>query len=48
MWLQASMINHACAANSYRSFIGDMQIVRAVQNIGEGEEVTFFEEAEKA
>ena len=41
IWLQASFFNHACSANSYRSFIANMMIVRAVQDIAEGEEVTF-------
>ncbi|KAI5249075.1 SET domain-containing protein [Aureobasidium subglaciale] len=40
LWYQASHINHSCLANSYRSFIGDMMLVRAGTNISRGSEIT--------
>lgn len=42
IWIQASYINHSCYFNTRRSFIGDMQLVRATQNIPAGEELTFI------
>lgn len=42
VWLLASSINHSCLANVRRSFIGDMQIVRATQNIPADTELTFW------
>ncbi|KAK0847623.1 hypothetical protein LTR03_006182 [Friedmanniomyces endolithicus] len=39
VWLLASYINHACNGNATRAFIGDMMIIRAVRDIGAGEEV---------
>lgn len=37
----ASYINHSCHCNARRSFIGDMQIVRAARDISAGTEITF-------
>ena len=42
IWLLASLINHSCRSNVRRSFIGDMQIVRATQDIPADMEVTFW------
>jgi len=39
IWLTASLINHACKPNAYRSFIGDAMILRATRDINEGEEI---------
>lgn len=41
IWLLASRINHSCAGNCRRSFIGDMQIVRAVRDMPAGTELLF-------
>ncbi|KAG8412912.1 hypothetical protein J3458_013334 [Metarhizium acridum] len=41
IWLLASRINHSCVGNCLRSFIGDMQIVRATRNLEAGTEITF-------
>ena len=41
IWLLASRINHSCLGNCYRSFIGDMQIVRATRDIPAGTELVF-------
>ncbi|KAI0550313.1 hypothetical protein F4679DRAFT_594767 [Xylaria curta] len=41
LWLLASRINHACTANCARTFIGDMQIVRACQDLASGTELCF-------
>lgn len=41
IWLLASYINHACAGNCRRSFIGDMQVVRAAQDLEAGTELRF-------
>ncbi|KAH6676847.1 hypothetical protein B0J14DRAFT_616227 [Halenospora varia] len=41
VWIQASYINHSCMANCRRSFIGDMQIVRATQNMTPNTELVF-------
>ncbi|KAI0192384.1 TPR domain protein [Xylaria flabelliformis] len=41
LWLLASHINHACSGNCARTFIGDMQIVRACQDIAVGTELCF-------
>ncbi len=40
IWLTASLVNHACKPNAYRSFIGDAMILRATREINEGEEIT--------
>ncbi|KAG5754251.1 hypothetical protein H9Q72_006066 [Fusarium xylarioides] len=39
IWLLASRINHSCVSNCRRSFIGDMQIVRATQDMSAGTEL---------
>ncbi|KAK1061486.1 hypothetical protein LTR74_011000 [Friedmanniomyces endolithicus] len=39
VWVVASHINHACDGNAVRAFIGDMMIIRAVRDIGAGEEI---------
>ncbi|KAM5349946.1 hypothetical protein ACJ41O_006451 [Fusarium nematophilum] len=41
IWLLASRINHSCVGNCRRSFIGDMQIVRATRDLPAGTEVFF-------
>jgi SET domain len=42
IWVQASYINHSCYSNVRRSFLGDMQIIRAVRDIPAGTELTFW------
>ncbi|KAI1130113.1 hypothetical protein F5Y10DRAFT_276360 [Nemania abortiva] len=39
IWVLASRINHSCLGNCRRSFIGDMQIVRACQDLAAGTEL---------
>ncbi|KAF4495347.1 unc-45 like b [Fusarium agapanthi] len=39
IWLLASRINHSCVSNCRRSFIGDMQIIRATQDMSAGTEL---------
>lgn len=39
LWALASRINHCCLANCRRSFIGDMLIVRATQDMAAGTEL---------
>lgn len=39
VWSFISHINHSCISNSCRSFIGDMQIVRATKDLEAGTEV---------
>jgi hypothetical protein len=41
IWLMASKINHSCIGNCLRSFIGDMQIVRATRDIPANTELLF-------
>ncbi|KAH6885425.1 TPR domain protein [Thelonectria olida] len=41
IWSLASRINHSCASNCRRSFIGDMQIVRATRDIPADTEIFF-------
>ena len=41
LFLQASHINHSCCSNVRRSFVGDMQIVRASQDMQAGTEMVF-------
>ncbi|KAI0427917.1 hypothetical protein F5Y09DRAFT_332956 [Xylaria sp. FL1042] len=41
IWLLASRINHDCLGNCRRSFIGDIQIVRACQDIPPDTELSF-------
>ncbi|KAK8062224.1 hypothetical protein PG997_014321 [Apiospora hydei] len=40
LWRYISIINHACDANSVRSYMGDFMIVRAAKDIKEGDEIT--------
>ncbi|KAF5682002.1 TPR domain-containing protein [Fusarium denticulatum] len=39
IWLLASRINHSCVSNCRRSFIGDMQIIRATHEMSAGTEL---------
>ncbi|KAK3723646.1 hypothetical protein LTR37_001527 [Vermiconidia calcicola] len=39
VWITASYINHACAGNAWRSFIGDLMIVRASKDVSKGSEL---------
>jgi len=41
LWLKASFINHSCIPTCCRSFLGDMQIIRAAQDLSAGTELTF-------
>ncbi|KAF2966802.1 hypothetical protein GQX73_g6792 [Xylaria multiplex] len=41
VWLLASRINHDCLGNCRRSFIGDVQIVRASRDLPAGTELNF-------
>lgn len=41
IWPLASRINHSCVSNCRRSFIGDMQIVRACEDMEAGTELHF-------
>ncbi|OBS25984.1 hypothetical protein FPOA_06514 [Fusarium poae] len=41
VWLLAARVNHSCVGNCRRSFIGDMQIIRAARDIPAGTELTF-------
>ncbi|KAF5238850.1 hypothetical protein FANTH_10178 [Fusarium anthophilum] len=41
IWLLASRINHSCVGNCRRSFIGDMQIVRATRDLPANTELFF-------
>ncbi|KAF5575098.1 TPR domain-containing protein [Fusarium pseudoanthophilum] len=41
IWLLASRINHSCVGNCRRSFIGDMQIVRATRDFPADTELFF-------
>ncbi|KAF5673872.1 TPR domain-containing protein [Fusarium heterosporum] len=41
VWLIASRINHSCIGNCQRSFIGDMLIIRAAQDIPANTELVF-------
>lgn len=41
IFIRASYINHSCYSNARRSFIGDMQIVRATRDLPAGSEITF-------
>ncbi|KAK7995557.1 hypothetical protein PG990_014330 [Apiospora arundinis] len=40
VWPHASTINHACNANSKRSYLGDLMIIRATKDIKKGDEIT--------
>lgn len=39
VWCLISHMNHSCISNTSRSFIGDMQIVRATRDIEDGSEL---------
>lgn len=41
IWLLASRINHSCLENCHRRFIGDMQIIRAAQDLPANTELVF-------
>ncbi|OCL10901.1 hypothetical protein AOQ84DRAFT_425738 [Glonium stellatum] len=41
LWCRAAYINHSCLPNTLRTFIGDMQILRATRTIPAGAEITF-------
>jgi hypothetical protein len=41
IWLTAARINHSCVGNCRRSFIGDMQIVRAARDMPADTELLF-------
>ncbi|UPK97264.1 hypothetical protein LCI18_008199 [Fusarium solani-melongenae] len=41
IWLLASKLNHSCVDNCRRSFIGDMQIIRATKDLPAGTELLF-------
>lgn len=41
IWILASYVNHSCLGNCRRSFIGDMQIVRASVDMEQGTELRF-------
>jgi len=41
IWLLASKINHSCCNNCDRSFVGNLQIVRAAQDLPAGSELGF-------
>ncbi|KAK2805127.1 hypothetical protein FQN50_006372 [Emmonsiellopsis sp. PD_5] len=42
IWRLASYINHSCYSNAERSFIGDMMIVRASQDLAPNTEISFW------
>lgn len=42
LWSTISLLNHACASNAQLSFIGDMMVIRASQDIGPDTEITFW------
>ena len=48
MFVKTSYINHSCYSNVRRSFIGDMQIVRATRDITAGAEIFFWYAAPKS
>ena len=39
VWLRASHMNHACDANAFRAFIGDIMVVHACRDIKAGDEI---------
>ena len=41
IWLMASRINHSCLSNARRSFLGDLQLVRATSDIPANTEITY-------
>ncbi len=42
LWATASRINHSCVSNVRRSFIGDLQIIRATSDIPANTELLFW------
>ncbi|KAJ5610508.1 TPR domain protein [Penicillium lagena] len=42
LWPMASHINHSCCSNCRRSFIGDMMIIRATQDLEPNTEIVFW------
>ena len=42
IWLMASRINHSCLSNACRSFLGDLQLVRATSDIPPNTEITYW------
>lgn len=42
IWTLASYTNHSCYSNASRSFIGDMMVVRASQDLAPNTELTFW------
>ncbi|KAM7190971.1 TPR domain protein [Naviculisporaceae sp. PSN 640] len=42
IWPTASYINHSCTSNARRSFIGDMMIARATQDLAPDTEITWW------
>ncbi|KAJ5692599.1 TPR domain protein [Penicillium macrosclerotiorum] len=42
LWPTASLLNHSCYPNAWRSFIGDMMILRAIRDIPRHTELTVF------
>ncbi|KAM0167451.1 hypothetical protein ACHAQE_000344 [Botrytis cinerea] len=42
IWLLASKINHSCLSNARRSFLGDLQLVRATSDIPANTEITYW------
>ncbi|KAJ5812101.1 TPR domain protein [Penicillium riverlandense] len=42
LWPMASRINHSCYSNCRRSFIGDMMIIRATQDLEPNTEIVFW------
>lgn len=42
IWPTASLINHSCYSNARRTFIGDMMMVRATQDLAPDTEIMFW------
>ena len=42
LWSTISLLNHACASNTQLSFIGDMMVIRASQDLGLDTEINFW------
>ncbi|KAF4996939.1 hypothetical protein FDECE_12262 [Fusarium decemcellulare] len=40
LWIRAAYVNHSCAANAKKDFVGDLLILRATTHIAKGEEIT--------
>ncbi|KAK7994993.1 tpr domain protein [Apiospora arundinis] len=47
VWIMASYLNHSCVGNCCRSFIGDMQIIRATRDIPADTELVFPYQADQ-